>query len=125
MAENVGSAAAAAESDTNGVKTSRVVTRLSDGDIDAGVMARLRTVVSAQPDAIAVIDPDGPASFADLAAGAADVAEAVVGRAGTGGEPVALLCGHRDRVRLRRNHRPQAGHHPCVDVAVTQPCHHS
>ncbi len=76
----------------------RSVPPLSMTDADAGVLARLRKVVTAQPEAVAVADGSRRLTFAQLTTEAAAVRRAVldaVRDAGTGpGEPVALLYPH-------------------------------
>lgn len=77
----------------------RSVPPLSMTHADAGVLPRLREVVTSQPDAVAVADPERALSYAELAAEAATVLRELrgaVGRSGIGaGEPVALLYPHR------------------------------
>lgn len=111
MREPLSTTPHAAQSDDAG-RSSRPVPSLTDADITAGVLARLRTVVTTAAEEVAIIDVSGVATFADLAAGAADVASLVTGVAGTAAHqvdittpplglgtaryrpPVAVLCGH-------------------------------
>ena len=67
---------------------------LSATDAEHGVVPRLRAVVTAMPDAVALVDAGGPVTFARLAAHAAAVLNAVRDAVGTGLEPVAVLHTH-------------------------------
>jgi acyl-coenzyme A synthetase/AMP-(fatty) acid ligase/thioesterase domain-containing protein len=67
---------------------------LSAADAEHGVVPRLRAVVTATPDAVAVVDAGGPVTFARLAAHAAAVLNAVRDAVGPGTEPVAVLHTH-------------------------------
>jgi acyl-CoA synthetase (AMP-forming)/AMP-acid ligase II/thioesterase domain-containing protein len=67
---------------------------LSAAHAEAGVIPRLREVVTATPDGVAVVDASGPVTFARLAAHAAAVLVAVRDAVGHGTEPVAVLHGH-------------------------------
>ena len=67
---------------------------LSAADAEHGVVPRLRAVVTAMPDAVALVDAGGPVTFARLAAHAAAVLNAVRDAVGPGIEPVAVLHTH-------------------------------
>ncbi len=67
----------------------RAVAPLAESDFDAGVLPRLRQVVQAQPDAIAVADSHRALSYAELAAEAARVRRVVL-RSSGGDDPVRV-----------------------------------
>jgi acyl-coenzyme A synthetase/AMP-(fatty) acid ligase/thioesterase domain-containing protein len=67
---------------------------LSAADAQRGVIPRFRDVVSAAPDAVAVVDASGPVTYSRLAAHAAAVLSAVRDAVGPGDRPVAVLHSH-------------------------------
>ena len=84
--------------------TRRPVVPLVPGDADAGLLARLGTVIATQPDLVALVDDERSMTFGELAELAARTARAVAGlqlRGWTPGaadedvDPVAVLAGHR------------------------------
>lgn len=79
--------------------TQRRVPVITDADAQAGLLARLSTVVAAQPDAVALVDDDRSMTFAEVAELAARTARAV------------------DRLSLRRWH-PDADDEDLDPVAV-------
>ncbi|MFI7587495.1 AMP-binding protein [Spongisporangium articulatum] len=78
----------------------RVIRPLASSDVNDGVLARLRAVVAAQPEALAVCDADRRLSYRELATVAAHVRARVAEALDDGpggrrpGEPVGVLFGH-------------------------------
>src|SRR5690242_8183888 len=66
---------------------------LSETDIAAGVLPRLRTVVETWPDAIAVVDSQQSLTFAELLGRACAVADELRDL-GSPDQPVTMLAGH-------------------------------
>ncbi|MBM9467221.1 AMP-binding protein [Nakamurella leprariae] len=85
-------------------RTVRRVPANTPADADAGLLARLRTVIAAQPDAVALVDDERSMTFGEVAELAARTARAVAGLSfrrwhpdadDTEVDPVAVLAAHR------------------------------
>jgi acyl-coenzyme A synthetase/AMP-(fatty) acid ligase/thioesterase domain-containing protein len=78
---------------TQQAQTSDGLRALSETDIDAGILPRLRTVVEAWPETVAAIDSRQSLTFAELAGRACAVAEALRSRT-PADRPITMLTGH-------------------------------
>lgn len=99
---------------------SRSVAPLDITHVSGGPLARLREVVTTQPDAVAVTDESGPLTYGELAGRSAAVLRAVQETARSPLEPVAMLRSH-DADAVATVHGVLASGHPLLVLDTRTP----